>query len=587
MSGAMAAFSMYPHSLINFNIWRYTCEPKVHSLKRKLMIPLLAMDANSSRHLANFHSNVWGYNFLSYTSQLTEITTQEKLEVDEYKEKVMNMLMEIHDNNTQKLVLIDTIQRLGVSYHFHNEIETSIQNIFDASSQHSENNDNLHVVSLRFRLVRQQGHYISSDVFKQFVESDGKFKKTLNNDVQALLSLYEAAQMRVHGEDILEEALTFTTTHLESMIPMLNNPLKVQIIEALSHPIHKVMPRLGARKYIDIYENMESHNHLLLKFSKLDFNMLQKQHQRELSELTSWWKDLDLASKVPYARDKLVEGYTWTLGLYFEPEYSRARRMLVKVFKMLSICDDTYDAYATFDELVLFTNAIQRWDINAMDSLPPYLRPFYQAILEIFDEMEEELTKEGKSDRVYYGKFEMKKLARAYFKEAEWLNAGYIPNCDEYIKNAIVSTTFMAVGTTSLIGMEEFITKDTFEWITNEPSILRASSTICRLMDDISDHETDQQRGHVAFVIECYMNEYGASKQEAYVKFRKEVKNAWKDINKALLRPIEVPIFVLERILNLARTMDTFFQDEEDGYTNSNSKCKDIITLLLVDSVTI
>ena len=65
------------------------------------------------------------------------------------------------------------------------------------------------------------------------------------------------------------------------------------------------------------------------------------------------------------------------------------------------------------------------------------------------------------------------------------------------------------------------------------------------------------------------------------------MKDAWKGINKALLRPIEVPIFVLQRILNLARTMDTFFQDEEDGYTNSNSKCKDIVTLLLVDSVTI
>lgn len=50
---------------------------------------------------------------------------------------------------------------------------------------------------------------------------------------------------------------------------------------------------------------------------------------------------------------------------------------------------------------------MHRWDINAMDSLPPYMRPFYQAILDIFDELEEELTKEGKSDRVYYGKFEV------------------------------------------------------------------------------------------------------------------------------------------------------------------------------------
>lgn len=50
---------------------------------------------------------------------------------------------------------------------------------------------------------------------------------------------------------------------------------------------------------------------------------------------------------------------------------------------------------------------MHRWDVSAMDSLPPYMRPFYQAILDIFNEIEEELTKEGKSDRVYYGRFEV------------------------------------------------------------------------------------------------------------------------------------------------------------------------------------
>jgi len=72
------------------------------------------------------------------------------------------MLVETCDNSTQKFVLIDTIQRLGVAYHFHNEIETSIQNIFDSQLQSENNNDNLYVVALRFRLLRQQGHYISS-----------------------------------------------------------------------------------------------------------------------------------------------------------------------------------------------------------------------------------------------------------------------------------------------------------------------------------------------------------------------------------------------------------------------------------------
>ncbi|KAG5601153.1 hypothetical protein H5410_032523 [Solanum commersonii] len=112
-------------------------------------------------------------------------------------------------------------------------------------------------------------------------------KETLTNDVQGLLSLYEASHLRVHDEEILEEAFTFTTPHLKSIVSNLsNNSLKVEVTEALSQPIHMTVPRVGARKYISIYQNDDAHNHLLLKFAKLDFNALQKLHQRELSELT-------------------------------------------------------------------------------------------------------------------------------------------------------------------------------------------------------------------------------------------------------------------------------------------------------------
>lgn len=101
--------------------------------------------------------------------------------------------------------------------------------------------------------------------------------------------MYEAAHMRVHGEDILEEALTFTTTHLDSIVTNLsNNWLKAQVTEALNQPIRKTVPRVGARNSIDIYENIDAHNNLLLKFAKLDFNMLQKLYQEELSELTRY-----------------------------------------------------------------------------------------------------------------------------------------------------------------------------------------------------------------------------------------------------------------------------------------------------------
>ncbi|PHT45424.1 (-)-germacrene D synthase [Capsicum baccatum] len=545
-----------------------------------------AMDPSSgrSRHLASFQSTIWGDHFLSYTSQLTEIVTQEKLELEELKEKVRKILVETPDNSTEKLILIDIIQRLGVAYHFDNEIETSIQNIFDASQLQSENDENLFIVALRFRLVRQQGHYMSSDVFKQFQDHDGNFMETLSNDVQGFLSLYEASHFRLHGEEILEDAFTFTTTHIKSVAPNLNNSLKVQVTEALSHPIRKTVPRVGARKYISIYENMEMHNNLLLTFAKLDFNVVQKMHQRELNELTRWWKDLDFANKLPYARDRLVECYMWIFGIYFEPQYSRARKMLTKVICLSSIFDDTYDAYATFDELVLFTEAVERWEASAMDTLPPYLRHAYQALLDVYHEIEEELTTRGESNRIYYAKYEMKKLVKAYFKEAQWLNAGYTPKCEEYMKNGNVSCICMMLSTSSVVLMEEFITKEIFEWMINEPLIVRASSAINRFMDDMGGHEVEQQREHVASIVECYMNEYGLSKQEAYAEIRKEITNSWKDINEEIICSSKVPMFVLERVLKQAQLVDFFFK-EGDGYTNCKTKFKEMITLLFVESI--
>lgn len=534
---------------------------------------------------ANFHPSVWEYHFLSYNP---EITNQEQVELDEYKETMRKMLVEVPEDSEQKLVLIDAMQRLGVAYHFDNEIEASIQNIFDASQLYKENDDNLYVVSLRFRLVRQKGHYMSSDVFKQFTNQDGKFKETLTNDVQGLLSLYEASHMRVHDEEILDEALTFTTTHLESIVSNLsdNSLVKAEVSEALSQPIRKTLLRVGARKYISTYENNDAHNHLLLKFAKLDFNALQKLHQRELSELTRWWKDLNFANKYPYARDRLVECYFWILGVYFEPKYSRARKMMTKVIQMGSLIDDTFDAYATLGELVQFTDAIQRWDISVIDSLPPYLRPAYQALLDVYDEMEQVLAKEGKSDRVYYAKYEMKKLVRTYFKEAEWSNAGYIPKYKEHLENSLVSAGYMMLATNCLVGMEEFIPKETFEWLMNEPLIVRASSFIARAMNDIVGHEHEQQRGDVASIIECYMKEYGMAKQDAYTKFHKEVVNAWKDVNKEHIHLTGVPMFVLERVLNFTRVVDTIYKDK-DRYTNSKGKLKNIINSLLVEPVKI
>lgn len=59
---------------------------------------------------------------------------------------------------SQKLVFIDKIQRLGVAYHFEDEINKALQHIHDNIAH--EDGD-LNTVGLRFRLLRQAGHFVS------------------------------------------------------------------------------------------------------------------------------------------------------------------------------------------------------------------------------------------------------------------------------------------------------------------------------------------------------------------------------------------------------------------------------------------
>ena len=125
-------------------------------------------------------------------------------------------------------------------------------------------------------------------MFNKFKDEDGQFKESMTSNVEGMLAFYEATHLRVHGEDILDDALEFTTTHLKSTAYPTNNPLAAQITRALKQPLHKGIPQLEARKYIAVYEQDDSHNKDLLKLSKLDFNLVLSLHKEELSSITRY-----------------------------------------------------------------------------------------------------------------------------------------------------------------------------------------------------------------------------------------------------------------------------------------------------------
>ncbi|XP_058739222.1 (-)-germacrene D synthase-like [Vicia villosa] len=537
---------------------------------------------NLSRRSANYHPDIWGNHFIQYLFQPMELNEIMK-HIIMLKEKVRLMLVPtdaLRDAN-----LIDSIQRLGLYHHFEHEIGELLQHIHNNSVQNGtiilNHNEDLGSIALVFRLLRQQGYHILPDIFEKFKNEQGGFNETVNGDVDGMLSLYEATHLRIHGEDILDEALSFTSSHLEMMTTQLSPSLATKINQSLKRPLFKNLPRLVARNYIFTYEEDPSHDATLLLLAKLDFNLLQKQHQKELADISKWWKDLDFATKLPFARNRIVEAFFWILGVYFESQYSVGRKIMTKVISLASVIDDIYDNYGTIEELQLFTQAIQRWNITCMDFLPKYMRFCYKALLNVFEEMEQEMVKEGRAFCVIYVKNEMKRLVQAYYTEAKWFSNNYIPTMEEYMALGIVNSGYYLMTATSFIGMGSIATEEVFKWLTNNPKIVNASSIIARLMDDIVSNEFEQKRGHGASSIECYMNQHGVTREDAIHELSRQITNAWKDTNEELLDSTDVPKPILMRVLNLSRVIHVLYKDE-DCYTNSQGSTKnDIISILL------
>ncbi|KAI3806797.1 hypothetical protein L1987_22712 [Smallanthus sonchifolius] len=498
------------------------------------------------RPIANFPPDIWGDQFLVFNQEQDRFQQVIEALKDEVSNEILTT-MNSPSQHTKLLELIDAIQRLGIAYYFEDEINQALQHIFYVYGDKWTGAN----TSLWFRLLRQQGLFVSSDVFNKYKDKDGAFNESFKNDVHWLLELYEATYMRVPGEGILDEALDFTTTCLGDISndPVSrNSSLSTEIHEALKQPLHKRLPRLEAVRYIPFYEKQPTRNESLLKLAKLGFNLLQSLHKKELSQICEWWKGFDVPNNLPYARNRPVECYFWALAVYFEPHYSASRVFSARFYFLQTLIDDTYDAYGTYEELEKFTEAIKRWSITSSDELPENMKLIYRILMSLFEEMEELLSKEGKAFHL------------------------------DYIKEAVPFSAFC------FAAMGNVITHESFKWALNDPPLVNACCLLCRTMDDIVTHKAEQDRKHVASGIACYMNQYGVNEQQTYELFNKRVEDAWKEVNGEFMTCKDVKLPITMRVINFARSMEVLYKNK-DHFTNVGEELKNCIKSLLVDAV--
>ncbi|KAL1537586.1 bifunctional sesquiterpene synthase 1-like [Salvia divinorum] len=545
----------------------------------------IASITTSSRPLAIYHPNVWGDRFLVYTPQPCK--GGEKELIEKLKVEVRVELKEASNDVVGLLKLVDAMQRLGIKYHFEEEIDQALQNLSQIFEDFCKDKDDLYTTALGFRLLRQHGYRISCSLFEKFkdaIKGSSKAPDTAEGFL-GILEFFEATHLRFNGEDILDDGYVSSRKLLESSLPLLTNPVAEQVNHALhQHSIRRGLPRVEARHYISIYGQYDSHHPKLLELAKLDFNLLQDMHKGELSKLYRWWKDLEVPTKLFYARDRMVECYFWILGVYFEPKYAKARHITTKIIAIASLFDDTFDAYATFEELELFMVAIERWSMSCLDEIPEYMRGFYKALLEAFEKFEEYMTKEGTLYRLGYEIEAVKVMARNYFTEIKWREEKYKPKSEEYMQVATASSAYTSLIICSFLGMGDCVTKEAFDFVLSKPDVVKAALNICRLADDIVGHEFERKREHIPSMVECYTKEHNKSKAEAVDELLKRIETAWKLINEAFLKPTEIPTPLLTRILNFARVIEVMYS-KGDWYTNVVPEMQTLIAQLLIDPV--
>ena len=84
------------------------------------------------------------------------------VEIETLKKEVWSLFMARQNNVMEKLKLIDTVERLGISYHFKEGIEEQLEQIFNQNTNPTNYPlYDLTTTALQFRLLRQHGFRIS------------------------------------------------------------------------------------------------------------------------------------------------------------------------------------------------------------------------------------------------------------------------------------------------------------------------------------------------------------------------------------------------------------------------------------------
>lgn len=97
------------------------------------------------------------------------------------------------------------------------------------------------------------------------------------------------------------------------------------------------------------------------------------------------------------------------------------------------------------------------------------------------------------------------------------------------------------------------------------------------------DVKRENKKGELPTVVDCYMKDKSASKQEALSKFMELIEIGWKDVNEELVKINCVPKKVVDKVVNFGGIAEVLYKNKVDGFTNPENQLASHIADLYVD----
>nr|W6HUT3.1 RecName: Full=Monoterpene synthase 7, chloroplastic; Short=HcTPS7; AltName: Full=Alpha-pinene synthase; AltName: Full=Alpha-terpinene synthase; AltName: Full=Beta-phellandrene synthase; AltName: Full=Beta-pinene synthase; AltName: Full=Gamma-terpinene synthase; AltName: Full=Myrcene synthase; AltName: Full=Sabinene synthase; AltName: Full=Terpinolene synthase; Flags: Precursor [Hedychium coronarium]AHJ57305.1 chloroplast monoterpene synthase [Hedychium coronarium] len=542
------------------------------------------------RRSGNYQPSIWTHD------RIQSLTLSHTADEDDHGERIKllkcqtNKLMEEKKGEVgEQLQLIDHLQQLGVAYHFKDEIKDTLRGFYASFEDISlQFKDNLHASALLFRLLRENGFSVSEDIFKKFKDDQkGQFEDRLQSQAEGLLSLYEASYLEKDGEELLHEAREFTTKHLKNLLEeegsLKPGLIREQVAYALELPLNRRFQRLHTKWFIGAWQRDPTMDPALLLLAKLDFNALQNMYKRELNEVSRWWTDLGLPQKLPFFRDRLTENYLWAVVFAFEPDSWAFREMDTKTNCFITMIDDVYDVYGTLDELELFTDIMERWDVNAIDKLPEYMKICFLAVFNTVNDAGYEVMRDKGVNIIPYLKRAWAELCKMYMREARWYHTGYTPTLDEYLDGAWISISGALILSTAYC-MGKDLTKEDLDKFSTYPSIVQPSCMLLRLHDDFGTSTEELARGDVQKAVQCCMHERKVPEAVAREHIKQVMEAKWRVLNGNRVAASSFEEYFQNVAINLPRAAQ-FFYGKGDGYANADGETQKQVMSLLIEPV--